>query len=248
MRSLPIGAPSRGRHGASRQAALRRENRRLSARQILSAATGGSSGKRGVFLWDWETLSSLPTSLTGWRPARPPGTASRTATDGRDLRGIVCARERVPFSTMLDPERGRRSFHRVVRFQACCRTQRIPAGPSRRLCFDHSGALRRSARRAIENSAPAHFDNSEPLLDGARAAALEAWGINIHNSWGSVEIGLAASEGESFDGMMLAEDFLIFEAVNIDNRPVADLAREKVLVTKLYGTVMPLIRYELWIR
>jgi phenylacetate-CoA ligase len=46
--------------------------------------------------------------------------------------------------------------------------------------------------------------------------------------------------------MTLAEDFLIFEAVDTDNRPVADLARaEKVLVTKLYGTVMPLIRYEL---
>jgi phenylacetate-CoA ligase len=61
-----------------------------------------------------------------------------------------------------------------------------------------------------------------------------------------VEIGLAASEGESFGGATLAEDFLIFEAVDADNRPVADLARaEKVLVTKLYGTVMPLIRYEL---
>ena len=46
--------------------------------------------------------------------------------------------------------------------------------------------------------------------------------------------------------MALAEDFLIFEAVDVDNRPVADLARaEKVLVTKLYGTLMPLIRYEL---
>ena len=76
--------------------------------------------------------------------------------------------------------------------------------------------------------------------------ALEAWGVNIHNSWGSVEIGLAASEGESFSGMTLAEDFLIFEAVDAGNRRVADLARaEKVLVTKLYGTVMPLIRYEL---
>jgi hypothetical protein len=76
--------------------------------------------------------------------------------------------------------------------------------------------------------------------------ALEAWGVNIHNSWGSVEIGVAASEGESFGGMALAEDFLIFEAVDVNNRPVADLARaEKVLVTKLYGTLMPLIRYEL---
>jgi hypothetical protein len=37
-----------------------------------------------------------------------------------------------------------------------------------------------------------------------RPAALEARGVNIHNSWGSVEIGLAASEGESYDVMALA--------------------------------------------
>ena len=67
-----------------------------------------------------------------------------------------------------------------------------------------------------------------------------------HDTWGSVEIGLAAAEGESFSGMTLAEDFLVFEAVDAGNRPAADLARaEKVLVTKLYGSVMPLIRYEL---
>ena len=74
--------------------------------------------------------------------------------------------------------------------------------------------------------------------------ALQVWGINIHDTWGSVEIGLAAAEGESFSGMTLAEDFLVFEAVDAGNRPAADLARaEKVLVTKLYGSVMPLIRY-----
>ena len=76
--------------------------------------------------------------------------------------------------------------------------------------------------------------------------ALQVWGINIHDTWGSVEIGLAAAEGESFSGMTLAEDFLVFKAVDAGNRPAADRARaEKVLVTKLYGSVMPLIRYEL---
>jgi phenylacetate-coenzyme A ligase PaaK-like adenylate-forming protein len=88
--------------------------------------------------------------------------------------------------------------------------------------------------------------NSEPLLPEARDLALQAWGINIHDTWGSVEIGVAASEGESFAGLSLAEDFLIFEAVDAQGRPTADSAlTERVLVTKLFGEAMPMIRYEM---
>ncbi len=68
----------------------------------------------------------------------------------------------------------------------------------------------------------------------------------MHNSWGSVEIGLAAYEGPSFSGMSLAEDFAIFEIVDHDDRPVSNPEDgERVLVTKLYGSTMPIIRYEM---
>ena len=216
--------------------------------KYYAAATGGSSGNRGVFLWDWETFvvtANIACRMEARHDLRePPPGPRRTA--------VICAgsyvhASRFLFPTMLDPEReaqvfpAGRSIPELIAGLNEYQPDRLVGYASiiQALCAEAlDGRLKIRPRRISTNS--------EPLLDEARAAALEAWGINIHNSWGSVEIGLAASEGESFDGMTLAEDFLIFEAVDTDNRPVADLARaEKVLVTKLYGTVMPLIRYEL---
>ena len=174
----------------------------------------------------------------------PPAGPRRTA--------VICAGSfvhgsRFLFPTMLDPAREARIF------PAGRPLPELIAGlneyqPDRLVGYasiiQEVGAEARDRRLNIR---PRRIStNSEPLLDEARAMALEVWGVNIHNTWGSVEIGLAASEGESFSGMTLAEDFLIFEAVDASNRPLANLERaEKVLVTKLYGTVMPLIRYEL---
>jgi phenylacetate-coenzyme A ligase PaaK-like adenylate-forming protein len=216
--------------------------------KYYAAATGGFSGKRGIFLWDWETFvvtANIAYRMEARHDLREPPTGPRRTA-------VICAgsyvhASRFLFPTMLDPEReaqvfpAGRSIPELVAGLNEYQPDRLVGYASiiQALCAEAlDGRLRIRPRRISTNS--------EPLLDEARAAALEAWGINIHNSWGSVEIGLAASEGESFDGMILAEDFLIFEAVDVDNRPVADLARaEKVLVTKLYGTVMPLIRYEL---
>lgn len=215
--------------------------------RYYAAATGGSSGKRGIFLWDWETFI-VTTNITYRMEARqdlrePPAGPRRTA--------VICAGSfvhgsRFLFPTMLDPAREVRIFpaDRPIPDLIAGLNEYQPdrlmgyASIIQEVCAEaREGRLKIRPRRISTNS--------EPLLDEARAMALEAWGVNIHDTWGSVEIGLAASEGESFAGMTLAEDFLIFEAVDADNRPVADLARaEKVLVTKLYGTVMPLIRYE----
>ena len=216
--------------------------------KYYAAATGGSSGKRGIFLWDWETFV-VTANITYRMEARqdlrePPVGPRRTA--------VICAgsfvhASRFLFPTMLDPAREARVFPagRPIPELVAGLNEYQPdrlvgyASIIQEICAEaRDGRLKIQPRRISTNS--------EPLLDEARAMALEAWGVNIHNTWGSVEIGLAASEGESFSGMTLAEDFLIFEAVDADDRRVADLARaEKVLVTKLYGTVMPLIRYEL---
>ena len=216
--------------------------------KYYAAATGGSSGKRGVFLWDWETFvvtANIAYRMEAQQDLHEPPTGPRRTA-------VICAgsyvhASRFLFPTMLDPKRDAqvfpadRSIPALVAGLNEYQPDRLVGYASiiQELCAEAlEGRLKIRPRRISTNS--------EPLLDEAREAALEAWGINIHNSWGSVEIGLAASEGESFDGMTLAEDFLIFEAVDADNRPVADLARaEKVLVTKLYGAVMPLIRYEL---
>ena len=216
--------------------------------KYYAAATGGSSGKRGIFLWDWETFV-VTANITYRMEARrdlqePPSGPRRTA--------VICAGSfvhgsRFLYPTMLDSAREARVFPagRPIPELVAGLNEYQPdrlvgyASIIQEICAEaRDGRLQIRPRRISTNS--------EPLLDEARAMALQVWGINIHDTWGSVEIGLAAAEGESFSGMTLAEDFLVFEAVDAGNRPAADLARaEKVLVTKLYGSVMPLIRYEL---
>jgi phenylacetate-CoA ligase len=216
--------------------------------KYYAAATGGSSGKRGIFLWDWETFVVMA-NITYRMEARQD---LREQPVGPRRTAVICAGSfvhgsRFLYPTMLDPAREARIFPagrpipELISGLNEYQPDRLVGYASiiQEVCAEaRDGRLKIRPRRISTNS--------EPLFDEARAMALEAWGLNIHDTWGSVEVGLAACEGESCSGMTLAEDFLIFEAVDAGNRRVAELARaEKVLVTKLYGTVMPLIRYEL---
>jgi len=89
------------------------------------------------------------------------------------------------------------------------------------------------------------MSNSEPLSSDTRQKALAIWGINIHNSWGSVELGVAGMEGQDFDGIILGEDFHIIEAVDSSGNIIESGEADHMLVTRLFGTTMPLIRYKM---
>ena len=216
--------------------------------EFYAAATGGTSGKRGVFLWDWETF--IVTSNICYRMEvqldllHPTSSPRRTA--------VICAgsfvhASRLLFPTMLDPQRdvlviaADTPIEKMVSQLNHYQPDRLVGYASivQELCAEAlDGRLKVQLQRISTNS--------EPLLPEARQMAQDAWGINIHNNWGSVEIGLAATEGESFAGSTLAEDFLIVESVDAENQPVADSTQaDHVLVTKLFGSVMPLLRYEM---
>ena len=213
-----------------------------------AAATGGTSGQRGLFLWDWETfivIANLAYRMEAQRDLlESPAYPRRTA--------VICAgsyvhASRFAFPTMLDPDREVRVFpadltiDRMVEQFNAYQPDRIVGYASivQELCAQAlDGRLQIYPHRISTNS--------EPLFPEAREMAKEAWGINIHNSWGSVEIGMGATEGDAFQGATLAEDFLIFEPVDAHDQPVEDFAQaDRLLVTKLYGHVMPMIRYEM---
>jgi len=216
--------------------------------EYYAAATGGTSGQRGVFLWDWETFV-VTANLTYRMEVRqdlrcPVESPRRTA--------VVCAgsfvhTSRLLFPTMLDPQRD------VLVLSAGTPIDKMVAElndyqPDR--LVGYASIVEELCAEALDGRLKVQLQristNSEPLLPEARRMAQQAWGINIHNGWGSVEIGLGATEGESFAGSTLAEDFLIVESVDAENQPVADAAQaDHVLVTKLFGNAMPLVRYEL---
>ena len=95
--------------------------------KYYAAATGGSSGKRGIFLWDWETFV-VTANITYRMEARrdlqePPSGARRTA----DLRGIIRAWEQVSTNNVGLCAGGAGFSCRPSHPRACRRAQRIPA-------------------------------------------------------------------------------------------------------------------------
>ncbi len=215
--------------------------------QYYAAATGGSSGRRGLFLWDWESFTVMVNVTLRMEVqqdlAAPPVGPKRTA--------IICAGSyvhgsRFLFPAMVDSERDVMVL--PANLPVAAMVDRLNDYQPDRL-IGYSSMIEELCAETLDGKLrikPMRVSsNSEPLSQHARDTALEAWGVNIHNQWGSVEIGLAATEGESFSGMTLAEDFLIFEPVDDHDQPVDDAASaDRLLVTKLYGTVMPMIRYE----
>lgn len=216
--------------------------------EIFAAASGGTSGKRGVFLWDWETFIVTANITCRMEQAcdlaHPPTGPRRTA--------VVCAGSyahgsRFLYPTMLDPQREVRVFPASLPLPQM--VDELNAWQPDRL-VGYASIVQELCALALEGDLRISLNrisaNSEPLFPEARSMAREAWGIDIHDTWGSVELGLAASEGESFGGISLAEDFLIFELVDANDQPVTDAASaDRVLGTKLFGTVMPMIRYEM---
>ena len=100
-----------------------------------------------------------------------------------------------------------------------------------------AGALRISPRMV--------FASSEVFTASARARIAKAWGSEPFNAYAATETALIAADC-AHHRLHLAEDLVIAEIVDADNRPVPPGAYgERVLVTVLFARTIPLIRYEL---
>jgi phenylacetate-coenzyme A ligase PaaK-like adenylate-forming protein len=87
---------------------------------------------------------------------------------------------------------------------------------------------------------------SEPLSDGARGLAQRAFGLPITNNYATGECMALSTGCPVSGGMHLQADWAILEVVDRHNRPVpAGTPGEKVLLTNLYNTLQPFIRYEI---
>lgn len=88
------------------------------------------------------------------------------------------------------------------------------------------------------------WTGSEPLSAEVRAALEETWGVPVGNVWGTSEGGGVATPCD-VGSSHLSEDLNIVEFVDEYGRPVGPGARAaKVLLTNLFNRTLPLIRYE----
>ena len=78
------------------------------------------------------------------------------------------------------------------------------------------------------------------------ARAKDVFGCRVSSNWGSMEFGTMGLSSQFEDGHLLSDDLLIIEAVDEQGEAVAPGQKaSKMLITNLYNTTVPLIRYEL---
>jgi phenylacetate-coenzyme A ligase PaaK-like adenylate-forming protein len=213
-----------------------------------AVASGGSSGLRGVFVYDWAswTLYALMWVRWGFRGSggeaglagTPPVTAHISGGHATHLSSAILQTFRNPHL----PAYG---------FPASLPTEQIVAGlndlqpdelegyPSALHVLAHearSGRLRIAPRRV--------GTYAEPLLPEIRATLEQTWRVPVSNRWGCSEG--ATAVGVGCRGMHLSDDLAIFELVDAEGEPVpAGVRSAKIYLTNLCNHALPLIRYEI---
>jgi phenylacetate-coenzyme A ligase PaaK-like adenylate-forming protein len=86
---------------------------------------------------------------------------------------------------------------------------------------------------------------SEPLSDGARRLITAAFGLAVTDNYATGECTALTVGCPQGHGMHLQADWAILEVVDPNYRPVPPgRAGDKVLITNLFNTVQPFLRYE----
>ncbi|TET95101.1 MAG: phenylacetate--CoA ligase family protein [Dehalococcoidia bacterium] len=213
-------------------------------------ASAGSSGPRGVFVYDWDawTLSYLGfTRWLLWERLNDPELTATPMVSGSVAAEVASHMTSAQGQTFSNP------MLTVHQFPVTLPQQQIVAGlnqvqptylhgyPSALYQLTHearAGNLHISPKRIVTSS--------EPLLPEIRGALEETWDAVVGNWWGTSEGGPTGVSCGKGSGMHLADDLLIIEPVDEEGRPVAPGVRSaKVYLTNLYNLALPLIRYEI---
>jgi phenylacetate-CoA ligase len=219
-------------------------------RDYQVVTTGGSTGRRGVFVWDFEGWLSFALSrdrTTLWLARH----AGRRAPMRRAFVAAAHATHPTAILTRTfagSPQLGvSRSFPVTLPFGD------IVAGlnafrPTH--LFAYPSAMHRLARERAGGRlriAPAELNcGAEPLLPEARTEIEAAFGRPVINLYAAAEVGVIARSYPGSSGLHVNEDIAVYEIVDADDRPVRNgVWGAKLLVTNVVNHALPLIRYEL---
>lgn len=215
--------------------------------QVFSS--GGSSGVRGVYVWDRQFFISA--TCLAWRmQAREERRASSVAGGARlaVLEAGVPPHASTPlFDVPTAPGMqtvviaASAPFDEVLTAVAAAQPTHLVGYPT------VIGRLARATKAGTLRIRPVRVStNSEPLLDEDRLAIREAWDAPIHNLWGSTEIGVQAVGCARGEGLHVCEDEVVLERVDESGSPVGpDEPAARTLATGLANLTFPLVRYDL---
>jgi phenylacetate-CoA ligase len=211
--------------------------------------TGGSSGTRGVFVWDFE-------GFLLYALGRDRGTLWLKQHEGRtESRRAVVAASHATHATSLIARTfaGSPQLGATRSFPVTLPLEQIVDGLNAFMPTDlmsYTSMLQRlgeeKRRGGLSISPVSVMCAGEPLTAGARADIEEAFGCPLSNLYAATEVGIIARSYPGLPGLHLNEDIAVYEPVDADNQPVHPGTRaRKMLVTNVINHVLPLIRYEL---
>jgi phenylacetate-CoA ligase len=213
-------------------------------------ASGGSTGRRGVFAYDWDAWTTMYLGLMRSELARQ---AVEQRQLGRPIVMAAVAAGRASHASKALLMCFASASFAVRGVPITLPIAEIVAGLNEAdpdVVFAYPSALlplAEEARAGRLHIRPRRFlVGAEPLFPEIRATAEATWNVPVLNVYGSSEAGGMAINCGQGPGLHLAEDLSIIEAVDEDGRPVAPGQRSaKVYMTNLYNHTLPLIRYEI---
>jgi phenylacetate-coenzyme A ligase PaaK-like adenylate-forming protein len=216
-----------------------------------AVATGGTTGVRGVMVWDFEGFRLTSSRALAWGIATaghlgvesplPMRVANVGSVGATHLGGAITRCFSNPALRETIAVAASRPIDEIVDELEAIQPH-ILGGYASVL---HALADRKQ-RGELTISPIGLTQAGEPFLPEAQAAVVEAFGVPARDMWGTTEVGMAAASFPGFEGLFISEDLVIVEPVAADGRPTPLGERSsKVLVTNLANRVLPIIRYEI---
>ena len=209
-------------------------------------ATGGSTGRKGVFVADRAEWRQYLAGFFRWN--HYAGLAPRLPR----LRVASIAAARPLHMTYRMAASIDIGLYRVLRLEAATPLPAMVEALNRHqpeFLYAYGSVLGLLAAEQLDGRlriAPAAIASSgETHTDELRDAIRAAWGTSSSELYAMTEAGLLGSHCERHTGIHLFEDQAIVEVVDERNRPVPPgQVGHKLLVTNLVTLTQPLIRYE----
>ena len=211
-------------------------------------ATSGSSGRRGIFLFDRDEWAAIIASF-----ARAREWAGLRIDLTRQVKTAVVASTTPWHMSSLVAATGRSWWMPELRLPAAAPLEQLVAAlngwqPELLIAYASMAQLLAEEQRAgrLRISPRRVMTSSEVLTAAARRTISAVWGEVLFNQYAATETGAIAAECAGHHGLHIFEDHVLIEVVDADNQPAPPgTYGAKLLVTTLFSRTMPLIRYEL---
>ena len=211
--------------------------------QYRCIATGGSTGQRGLFVYDqhaWTVTAANQIRVQRGMGITPDmrglgiGAPSPVHMSYRFHAEFRASRPGAPTLFVTSP------IEEIVTALNVYQPDYLNAYPSliRRLAEEQRAGRLRIAPKLFRSAA-------EALAPDVKDLVKEVWNAPIADGYTATETGIMAVDCEHRSGMHIAEDLVVLEVVDAENRPVPPGTQgSKMLATVLFNHTLPVIRYE----